>query len=153
MPVSPINLWSLQGLSPTAAYSAAGDTGRSSTCLLGNTQEVSNKQQGNFEGISGESWYGGFSWHHRRKTVFKIQRTDNWLKFLAEWGRLWKHVTNALEMTFLQLLRDSRNLNEKLVWLYVQKRSTLTEADQSHRNSATSSVWIYGSKEVEENWC
>lgn len=36
-------------------------------------------------------------------------------------------------MTVLQFLRDSGNLNEKLVWLDGQKRSTLTDADRVTR--------------------
>lgn len=44
-----------------------------------------------------------------------------------------EHVTDALEMTMFQLLRDSGNLNKKLVWLDGQKRSTLTDADRLTR--------------------
>lgn len=48
MPVSPNNLWSLQGLSTTAAYSAAGYTGRSPIvpgatlrrCLMSNRESL-----------------------------------------------------------------------------------------------------------------
>lgn len=41
-----------------------------------------------------------------RERNFKIQKEDNWdYNFFAKWGRLWKHVTNFLEMTILQLLR------------------------------------------------